>query len=89
LHLAAAQVKRDGRVIPLLGKERALLAYLLTHRGEVVGRDELLDRVWGYAADVSSRTVDVHIAALRKKIERQPHRPRILQTVHGEGYRVV
>ena len=87
--LRRSEVRRDGEVIPLLGKERALLGFLLERRGEVVRRDELLDRVWGYAADVSSRTVDVHIAALRKKIERTPNRPRVLQTVHGEGYRVV
>lgn len=87
--LRRAEVLRDGDVIPLLSKERALLSFLLERRGEVVRRDELLDQVWGYAADVSSRTVDVHIAALRKKIERTPQQPRILQTVHGEGYRVV
>lgn len=87
--LRRAEIVRDGQTISLSGKERALLAYLLEHRGEVVRRDELLDRVWGYAADVSSRTVDVHIAALRKKIEQSPQQPRILQTVHGEGYRLV
>ncbi|MEM8960820.1 MAG: response regulator transcription factor [Acidobacteriota bacterium] len=87
--LRRAEVVRDGEVIQLLGKERALLSFLLDRRGEVVRREELLDRVWGYASEVSSRTVDVHIAALRKKIERTPHQPRILQTVHGEGYRVV
>ena len=87
--LRRAEVQRDGQVIQLLSKERALLSFLIDRRGEVVRRDELLDQVWGYAAEVSSRTVDVHIAALRKKIERTPQQPRILQTVHGEGYRVV
>ncbi|MEO1088043.1 MAG: response regulator transcription factor, partial [Acidobacteriota bacterium] len=87
--LRRSEVLRNGEVIPLLSKERALLGFLLERRGEVVRRDELLDQVWGYAADVSSRTVDVHIAALRKKIERTPNKPRLLQTVHGEGYRVV
>ncbi len=89
IDLRRAEVVRNGTCVPLSGKERALMAYLLDHRGRVVRRDELLDRVWGYAADVSSRTVDVHIAALRKKLESEPHQPRILQTVHGEGYRLV
>ena len=69
--------------------EFRLLRFLVEHRGEVLSRDRLLDEVWGYEADVYSRTVDQHVATLRSKIEPDPKHPRHLLTVHGAGYRFV
>jgi DNA-binding response OmpR family regulator len=63
------------------------LHYFSTHRGEVVTRDQLLDAVWGYDAIPFTRTVDTHVAKLRKKIEDDPARPRHLVTVHRLGYK--
>ncbi|MEM7349772.1 MAG: response regulator transcription factor [Acidobacteriota bacterium] len=87
--LRRAEVDRGGEILPLAGKELDLLSYLAEHRDEAVSRHELLDRIWGYAANVSSRTVDVHVVALRKKIEPDPKRPRFLKTVHGVGYKLL
>jgi len=85
--LRRAQVLREGLEVSLSAKEFALLSYFLRNPEAALTRDELLDRVWGYEAEISTRTVDVHIAALRKKLEPDPRHPRFLQTVHGIGYR--
>ena len=68
-------------------KEFDLLVYLMQHRGRVLTRDQLLERVWGYAFGGDTRTVDVHIRWLREKIEQDPGSPRRLETVRGVGYR--
>jgi len=57
------------------------------HRERVVTREELLREIWEYSADVSSRTVDVHVAWLRQKLEKDPQNPRHIQTIRGKGYR--
>ena len=62
---------------------------MAAHPGEVLSRNRLLDEVWGYDAAVQSRTVDVHVAALRQKLEEDATRPRFFRTVHGRGYRFV
>ena len=67
--------------------EAGTLAYLITHRGRDVSRDELLENVWGYTAALTTRTVDNQILKLRKKIEDTPAQPRHILTVHGTGYR--
>lgn len=67
--------------------EAGTLAYLITHRGRDVSRDELLENVWGYTAALTTRTVDNQILKLRKKIEDVPSAPRHILTVHGTGYR--
>jgi two-component system alkaline phosphatase synthesis response regulator PhoP len=82
-----AEVWRDGEPVALSALEYKLLAYLVERRGMVLSRDELLDRVWGYDATPTTRTVDVHVAALRQKIEPNPAKPRWILTVHGLGYR--
>lgn len=84
-----AEVERDGAMIELSAKEFHLLRYLIEHRGAAITRNELLDAVWGYDAMPSTRTVDVHVAWLRKKVEAQPHVPRYILTVHGLGYKFV
>ena len=70
-------------------KEFGVLRFLAARAGEVVRRDELLDEVWGYEAEVTTRTVDNHVAALRAKIEDKASEPRYLITVHGVGYKFV
>ncbi|HBL26341.1 MAG TPA: DNA-binding response regulator, partial [Acidobacteria bacterium] len=82
-----AEVTRGGQPLPLAALELKLLRYLVEHRGKVISRDELLDRVWGYDATAQTRTVDVHVASLRQKVEPLPSRPRFILTVHGLGYK--
>jgi two-component system alkaline phosphatase synthesis response regulator PhoP len=82
-----AIVRKAGRELSLTGKEMQLLRYLVDHRGKPVSREELLESVWEYQQGVSSRTVDVHIAWLRQKIEDNVQQPRFIHTVRGVGYR--
>ena len=84
-----AEVMRNGETLDLSALEFKLLRYLIEHRGATLSRDELLDEVWGYDAMPSTRTVDVHMAWLRQKIEPNPRHPQFLLTVHGLGYKFV
>jgi two-component system, OmpR family, alkaline phosphatase synthesis response regulator PhoP len=79
--------KKAGAAIPLAAKEFELLRYLVNRRGKVVSREELLESVWEYQPGVSSRTLDVHIAWLRQKLEDNPASPKHIHTVRGVGYR--
>ena len=83
------EVRKDGRPIEATRKEIGLLRFLSSRPGEVVRREALLEAVWGYTADTTTRTVDNHVALLRAKIEVDPKRPRHLVTVHGVGYKWV
>ena len=83
------EIRRDGELLEATRKEIALLRYLSSRPGEVARRDTLLEAVWGYSADTTSRTVDNHVALLRAKIETDPKSPRHLVTVHGVGYKWV
>ena len=83
------RVSLGGRVLQLKPKEFDLLVYLMQHRGQVLTRDQLLEKVWGYTFGGDTRTVDVHIRWLREKIEQEPGAPRRLETVRGVGYRFV
>jgi two-component system alkaline phosphatase synthesis response regulator PhoP len=85
--LEKGEVRKDGTPVSLAGKELELLRYLIDHRGKVVPRDELLEGVWEYQPGVSSRTIDVHVAWLRQKLEDNPQIPRHIHTVRGVGYR--
>ncbi len=82
-----AEVRKGGLPISLTGKEMQLLRYLIDERGKVVPREDLLQNVWEYQSDVNSRTVDVHVAWLRQKLEDNPQNPRHIHTVRGKGYR--
>jgi two-component system alkaline phosphatase synthesis response regulator PhoP len=82
-----AEVTQDGRLLELSAKEFHLLKYFIEHRGATVSRDELLHEVWGYNATPSTRTVDVHVAWLRQKLEPNPRVPQYILTVHGLGYK--
>jgi DNA-binding response OmpR family regulator len=81
------EATRGGEPLELTPREFRLLGYLLEHRGEVVSREELLDAVWGYDTIPFTRTVDTHIAKLRKKIEADPSDPHHIITVHRLGYK--
>lgn len=83
----SAEVRRGGEVIELSAREFKLLCYFLEHRGAALTRDELLNEVWGYNAMPSTRTVDVHVAWLRQKLEANPKHPQYILTVHGMGYK--
>jgi two-component system, OmpR family, alkaline phosphatase synthesis response regulator PhoP len=84
-----AEVERDGAKIELSAKEFQLLRYFVEHREATLSRDELLNEVWGYDAMPTTRTVDVHVAWLRQKLEPNPRRPQFIMTVHGMGYKFV
>jgi DNA-binding response OmpR family regulator len=83
------QVSRQGKVLDFSSKEFELLKYFLSHRGETLSRDRLLEDVWGYEHFPTTRTVDTHIVRLRQKVEPRPDEPRFILTVHGTGYRFV
>ncbi|HEY3840904.1 MAG TPA: response regulator transcription factor [Bryobacteraceae bacterium] len=78
---------KAGQPVTLASKELQLLRYLVDNRGRVVPREELLQNVWEYSSDVSSRTIDVHVAWLRQKLEDNPQNPKHIHTIRGKGYR--
>ena len=82
-----AEITRAGAQIELSAREFKLLCYFIEHRGATLSRDELLNEVWGYNAMPSTRTVDVHIAWLRQKLEALPRKPQYIHTIHGLGYK--
>lgn len=84
-----AEVSKEQRPVDLSAMEFKLLQFLIENRGAVHSRDQLLDAVWGYDAMPTTRTVDVHIAWLRQKLEENPRRPHFIQTVHGMGYKFI
>jgi len=82
-----AEVVCKSKPVDLSAMEFKLLQFLIENRGIVHSRDALLDAVWGYDAMPTTRTVDVHIAWLRQKLEENPRHPKFIQTVHGLGYK--
>lgn len=82
-----AEVVKNNETIELSAMEFKLLHFLIENQGEVHSRDKLLDEVWGYDAMPSTRTVDVHVAWLRQKLESNPKHPQFIHTVHGLGYK--
>lgn len=81
------EVKKDGIIVDLTLKEFELLEHLVKNRGKVLTRDILLDKIWGYEYIGETRTVDVHIRHLRKKIEDDDSKPKFIETIRGIGYR--
>jgi DNA-binding response OmpR family regulator len=81
-------VRRAGQEIPITPKAFDLLLALTEKKGRVASRQELLRRVWGYASAVTTRTVDAHVAELRRKLEPDPANPRLILTVWKVGYRI-
>jgi DNA-binding response OmpR family regulator len=82
------RVTRKRKELHFTAKELAMLRLLAVANGEAVSRERFLDSVWGYAAFPTTRTVDMHIASLRRKLEKNPDEPRWIKTVHGVGYRL-
>ncbi len=81
------EARKAGREVEMTQREFALLRHFIERRGQVVAREELLGAVWGYDRIPFTRTVDMHVAKLRKKIEDDPTDPRYILTVHGLGYK--
>ncbi|HET7217301.1 MAG TPA: response regulator transcription factor [Vicinamibacterales bacterium] len=82
-----AEITKSGAPLDLSAREFQLLRYFIEHRGATISREELLNEVWGYNSMPSTRTVDVHVAWLRQKIEPNPRHPQYVLTVHGMGYK--
>ena len=89
IDLRGTEVSRDGKLVPLSAREFQLLQYFLEHGGETLSRDQILREVWGYNAMAYTRTVDVHVASLRQKLEEDPKQPSLIVTVPGFGYKFV
>jgi two-component system, OmpR family, response regulator ResD len=85
---ATREVRRDGAPIALAAKEFDLLWFLASNPDRVFSRDQLMSRVWGYAAALDTGTVTVHIRRLRQKLEADPAQPALIETVWGVGYRL-
>ena len=81
------EVSRGGRPVDLSAREFKLLRHFIEHRGDTLSRDALLADVWGYDETPLTRTVDVHVAGLRQKIEVNPKAPEFILTIHGLGYK--
>jgi two-component system alkaline phosphatase synthesis response regulator PhoP len=84
-----AEVYRNAALLDLSALEFKLLTYFIEHRGALLTRGELLEKVWGYDAMPQTRTVDVHVSTLRQKLEANPSKPEFILTVHRLGYRFV
>ena len=84
---ASRTVQRAGEPVALTPKEYDLLLALMSRSGAVTTRNELLTEVWGYQSDVSTRTVDIHVSELRRKLEKNPAEPKHILTVRKTGYR--
>jgi two-component system alkaline phosphatase synthesis response regulator PhoP len=85
--LRRAEVTRNGKSVYLSAREFQLLRYLIEHAGTTIPRTELLRSVWGYDENTLTRTVDMHVASLREKLEENPRRPELIVTVLGVGYK--
>ena len=88
LDLERREVRCEGRPVAVTATEFQILERMLRQPGRVFSRDRLLNSVWGVACNVTDRTVDVHIRRLRRKIEKDPSRPRYIRSVRGFGYTV-
>jgi len=87
IDFAQFKVRRKGEELDITSLELEIIKYFIAHKGVVVSRDDLLDKVWGYESYPTTRTVDNHILKLRKKIEEDPSHPKYILSVYGGGYR--
>jgi two-component system, OmpR family, alkaline phosphatase synthesis response regulator PhoP len=85
--IRGTQVLREGKPVYLSAREFQLLRYFIEHQGATLSRGEILREVWGYEVGTFTRTVDVHVASLRQKLEKSPKRPALIMTVPGIGYK--
>jgi len=89
VNFRTCQVLRKGKPLEFSAKEFELLKYFVSHSGEALSRDRLLEDVWGYDSFPTTRTVDAHIVRLRQKLESKPDEPHLILTIHGIGYKFV
>jgi DNA-binding response OmpR family regulator len=89
VNFSTFQAEENGMEVKLSHKEVEILSYLHKNRNKVVSRYDLLEKVWGYEEQISTRTVDNFIVRLRQKAEANPNQPKIILTVHGSGYKMV
>jgi two-component system alkaline phosphatase synthesis response regulator PhoP len=87
VNFSSFEATKGGRPVDLSPREFEILRYMIEHRGQVISRTEMLDRIWGYDSQALTRTVDSHIANLRQKIEDVPAQPTYIQTIHRIGYK--
>jgi two-component system alkaline phosphatase synthesis response regulator PhoP len=87
LNVRRTEVTLDGKPVNLTAMEFRLLHYFAEHQGMTISREELLREVWGHSAGTYTRTVDMHVASLRQKLEPQPQKPGMIITIPGFGYR--
>ena len=87
INFSSFEATKGGVPVDLSPREFEILHYMIEHRGQVISRSEMLDRIWGYDGHALTRTVDSHIANLRQKIEDVPAEPVYIQTVHRIGYK--
>jgi two-component system alkaline phosphatase synthesis response regulator PhoP len=85
--LRGKELTRDGKLVNLTAREFELLRYFVEHAETTLSRGELLKEVWGYSTDAFTRTVDVHVASLRQKLEKDPKQPKWIVTIQGLGYK--
>jgi len=88
MDVRGTEVTRDGKPVPLSAREFQLLRHFMEHPGATLSRSELLHEVWGYEDGTFTRTVDVHVASLRQKLEKDPKKPELITTVPGMGYKL-
>lgn len=87
INLKKYEARKNGKSLKLLPREYEILKCFIEREGEIISRDELLNQIWGYDTFPNTRTVDVHIAKLRRKIEDKPSAPSLIVTIHGIGYK--
>lgn len=89
INFNAFEAKSNGSEAKLSHKEFEILLHLYKNRNKVISRDDLLEKVWGYEEQITTRTVDNFISRLRQKVEANPNQPKVILTVHGSGYKMV
>lgn len=89
IDFSSFQCEENGAEVKLSHKEFEILAFLVKNKNKVVSRYDLLENVWGYEEQITTRTVDNFIVRLRQKIEVNPNQPKIILTVHGAGYKMI
>ena len=87
INFSSHSAEKDGQKLQFTALEFSILHYFVQHRGRTVSRKQLLSDVWGIKGDITTRTIDRHVASLRKKIEGNPAEPKYIQTVYGIGYK--
>jgi two-component system, OmpR family, alkaline phosphatase synthesis response regulator PhoP len=87
VNVARGEITRDGKPVDLTRREFQLLCYLIERSGTPVPRSELLRSIWGYDAGTFTRTVDTHVASLRRKLEKEPSRPQLIVSISNVGYK--